>query len=225
MAHRLDLQSVSVRLQEFGVELSEYYWADALEPSTRNIMILSHPLKEIQESQLDDFRFVDGVDDIYQRDGRYYVRFHETDIAGLVDFLHESLSSLSYSSIMMLTTNFDDDALWPDPWIMDFDVKLFDDFSEVAVLFSRLGIRIDDRCGIECDMPDDLSVIRILANWYLNRYGRNLYLFCGSDLKILVCHEDDLHFCGKDAALIESIRERAKNVGLTVLPFEKERCG
>jgi hypothetical protein len=222
-----DLPYLARWISRMGLECGEgLFWKSSRCSSARNVVCLDDHIVELAPEcadlrKLDVARYRSAI----AVGGRIFARSGQPDISRLVAALGDILGGLGSCPVLLLTTNHGPNGLTLEPWIMECDRSHLVDRPQVQAVFSDLGIGEEDVCGIEGSLPENLPSIKTLAQWYWTRYGRNLYLLCAERVKVIVCHEQDVHLCSADEDLMKAMIDNAERAGLKVAPYESQQCG
>jgi hypothetical protein len=208
--------------------LHDFLWKPAVKPDTLNAMILSWPMKEMpaEAGKDEEALYRAGIYEWFVEGEYIYIRpKQEPRAQRLADFFVRTIERCGWEHGTLITPTESWDVYQPEAWFQKWDKRRLRRRADVVKIMKDTRLRCKTRCPLACEFPEDLDAIHSLATWYLSLHGgTNMYLIPDDRTKLLVCHEGDLHFCGKDHQQIRSICEDATSFGLYVAPFSNQQC-
>lgn len=227
MLHPIPLAETRQVTESMGLD-QHLRWCPERAPSSRNAMILTDPLLE---ERVDPYATIaadlksGGTESLSLRMayhvGRvYWARRQDPDVDALMRFLRKTLAAKRGHGLLVQSIG---DDSGPEPWVLPNETESLAREPKMSELFARVGLTPGDARPLRCELQEDADDIELIGRWSMSSGWRNTYLLV-DDLKILMCHEQDLHFCSTSATTVESIVTLARSEGLVVAPFDIEHC-
>lgn len=220
MAQILNIEAAELALDHLGLQRTEgFFWKPELRPVPVNCWFTP-----------DEWVNADAIkwqDEVPLVGGQRYPRWRRGpepgDVQRLTSVFRASLASLGHSRLVLSTPGFYPRDRGLTPWFHEFDIPHLKGQPAESV-FADLGICVDDNPPVEAQLPEDLEKVTAVAEWCWIRYGRNLYCFVDDTMKIVVCHETDLHFCARNLEPLQAMLHVATNAGLHLAPLQSQQC-
>ena len=225
MARLISIRSLRSRIASYGCDTEGYQWVPKLKNSTSNVMVTADTIIRTGEARTpaENWREILSARAVYKVGRFRFERRGRSRTAGLVSFLRSVLLCNGFKSVLLATANHAGRYFKPEPWLEPWHQIPKKD-ERAARLFRGLLIRPGKRCGIVCSLPSEAEKIVALARWLWSFRCRNLYLFMGRDLRVVVCHEQDLHLCSLNRSLVSKLSKLAASRGLAIAPFGIQQC-
>lgn len=226
MMSRINSATLGPRLRTMGLSTYYYQWNNRPRSRAVNIMVLSDPIRSYAKDPSRNIGWLLKQENFqgYKMNGKLYVRTKRPKLTALITFLRKCIELGKHRQVVALKQNEYKGKLIPDPWYLKCDQNSCDLRSTAGEMFSQLGITERTRCGILIEGTDKAAQVCRLAKWNWRRGGQNLYLLCDSVLKVLVCHEGDIHIGSRSSSVLTPYKRLASHIGLFVAPFEIEQC-
>lgn len=227
LATRIELEEVARILGRMGIQRRElYFWSWNASVTSRNTMVLPARLKVYNNrpARLERLRKDSRIAEGYRYGGYLFARMRQHRIPALSDYMCALLQEVSPGTAYVLTEAACNGLSEAEPWLTRADRG-----SRYARTLRAYGIREGMQCAIRCELGSDTRFILSLANDTWTRvYWRNLYVFIPPDVKLVICHERDIHVCIRRMdhrhGLLTQALTLASRHELSVLPFDKQFC-
>ncbi len=221
----VNLNDAREMLQVVPISLSQYFWNDIAQSRSHNIMVLTDYIRDAGMAPFPNIvEFSDSdLFKEYVHLNRVWIRTERPNFTKLLHFLRVAILNEGHKRALLLTFNDSEYELKPDPWLPDWGMAEHTRQPSIDEQLDALGIRPGLACGILCDLPSELPTVGEYASWFWRR-EENLYIFCDDNVRIVICHEGDIHFCSLDEDYIIRICSLAERNNLFIAPFDSQQC-